>query len=45
LFTISSTHNKGLIEIVTVHSTSKAAARKINDLVEMYKAEIVNKIV
>jgi G:T/U-mismatch repair DNA glycosylase len=37
----SITHNKGLIEIVTVHSTSKAAARKIDDLVQMYKAEIL----
>lgn len=34
------THKNRLIEIVTVHSTSKAAARKLNDLVTMYKAEI-----
>lgn len=34
------THKGRLIEIVTVHSTSKAAARKLNDLVAMYKEEI-----
>jgi G:T/U-mismatch repair DNA glycosylase len=34
-------YGKNEIQVVSVHSTSKAAARKIDDLIEMYSMEIL----
>jgi len=35
-------HNQKEIEIVVVHSTSKAAGRKLSELISMYRKEIMN---